>query len=95
MNNKTTERTLDRIKRLGVNIAKQRKIQHLSQNRFAEKLNISREHLAKIETAKRSVSLDLLFDIADALMAQRAYEANLALVNVTKSMAQKAIEIGR
>ena len=36
-----------------------------------------------------------MVDIADALMAQRAYEANLALVNVTKSMAQKAVEIGR
>jgi flagellar basal body rod protein FlgC len=36
-----------------------------------------------------------MVDIADALMAQRAYEANLALVNITKSMANKAIEIGR
>ena len=36
-----------------------------------------------------------MVDIADALMAQRAYEANLALVSISKSMAQKAIEIGR
>ena len=36
-----------------------------------------------------------MVDIADALMAQRGYEANLALVNITKSMANKAIEIGR
>ena len=38
-----------------------------SQNQLAEKLNISREHLAKIETAKRTVSLDLLIEIAEAL----------------------------
>lgn len=31
---------------------------------LAEKLDISREHLAKIETAKRTVSLDLLIKIA-------------------------------
>ena len=34
-------------------------------------------------------------DMADAILAQRAYEANLALINITKSMAQKATEIGR
>ena len=39
----------------------------MSQNTLAEKLDISREHLAKIETAKRTVSLDLLIEIADAL----------------------------
>lgn len=39
----------------------------MSQNCLAEKLDISREHLAKIETAKRTVSLDLLIEIAEAL----------------------------
>ncbi len=43
----------------------------------------------------RSSNVNAMVDIADALMAQRAYEANLALVNITKSMASKAIEIGR
>ena len=43
----------------------------------------------------RTSNVNAMVDIADALMAQRAYEANLALVNVTKSMAQKAVEIGR
>ena len=42
----------------------------MSQNEFAEKLDISREHLAKIETAKRTVSLDLLIEIADNLGVQ-------------------------
>jgi flagellar basal body rod protein FlgC len=36
-----------------------------------------------------------MVDMADAMLAQRAYEANLALINITKSMAQKAVDIGR
>ncbi len=43
----------------------------------------------------RSSNVNAMVDIADAVLAQRAYEANLALVNITKSMAQRAIEIGR
>lgn len=39
----------------------------MSQNQFAELLDISREHLAKIETAKRTVSLGLLIDMANQL----------------------------
>lgn len=62
MNNKATK-----IYSLGRNIFARRKDLKLSQNNLAEKLDISREHLAKIETAKRTVSLDLLIDIADAL----------------------------
>ena len=62
MNNKTTK-----IYSLGRNIFTRRKELGMSQNSLAEKLDISREHLAKIETAKRTVSLDLLIEIADAL----------------------------
>ena len=63
MNNKTTNKTFKKIKSLGENIARKRKELNYTQNEFAEIVNISREHLAKIETAKRSVSLDLLIDI--------------------------------
>ncbi len=58
---------LERIYVLGKKIAQIRQSTGLSQNNFAEILHISREHLAKIETAKRSVSLDLLINIADSL----------------------------
>lgn len=43
----------------------------------------------------RASNVNAMVDIADALMAQRAYEANLALVNISKNMAQRALEIGR
>ena len=65
MNNKTTK-----ILQLGRNIFAKRKEKGLSQNQLAEKLDISREHLAKIETAKRCISLGLLIDVADKLDVQ-------------------------
>ena len=43
----------------------------------------------------RASNVNEMVDIAYALMAQRAYEANLSLVNITKSMAQRALEIGK
>ena len=62
MNNKTTK-----ILQLGRKIYSYRKQKGLSQNQLAEIVGISREHLAKIETAKRSISLGLLIDISEAL----------------------------
>ena len=52
---------------LGNNIRKARKNMKLTQNELAEKLNISREHVAKIETAKKGISIKLLFKISDIL----------------------------
>lgn len=43
----------------------------------------------------RASNVNPMVDMADAMLAQRAYEANLALVNITKSMAYKAVEIGK
>jgi flagellar basal-body rod protein FlgC len=43
----------------------------------------------------RASNVNAMVDIADALVAQRAYEANLAVVNITKAMAQRALEIGK
>mgnify|MGYP002621205077 FL=1 len=56
-----------KLEKLGANIRKLRKIKNLSQNELAEILDISREHLAKIETAKRRISIKLLFKLSDAL----------------------------
>ncbi len=67
MNNKTTKNTVEKIYQLGRKIAELRKKQHFTQEKFSEMIDISREHLAKIETAKRSVSLDLLILIAEKL----------------------------
>lgn len=43
----------------------------------------------------RTSNVNPLVDMADANIAQRAYEANLAVISITKSMAQRAVEIGK
>ena len=54
-------------KRLGLNIAYYRKIKGYSQSQLSEKINISRTHMSRIETADCAVSLDIIFEIAKAL----------------------------
>ncbi len=62
MTNETTK-----LIRIGVNIKRARKLKSLSQNQLAELLDISREHLAKMETGKRRISLKLLFKLSEVL----------------------------
>ncbi|MBS6367655.1 MAG: helix-turn-helix transcriptional regulator [Clostridiales bacterium] len=57
----------EKYKHLGLNIAYYRKERGYSQSRFAEIINVSRTHMSRIETANCAVSLDVIFDICDAL----------------------------
>ena len=57
----------EKYRLLGLNIAYYRKEKGLSQSRLAELVNISRTHMSRIETADCAVSLDVVFDICDAL----------------------------
>lgn len=57
----------EKYKYLGLNIAYYRKEKGLSQNALAEMVNISRTHMSRIETADCAVSLDVVFEICDAL----------------------------
>jgi len=43
----------------------------------------------------RASNVNPLVDMADASMTSRAYEASLAVVTMTKAMAQRAAEIGK
>jgi len=54
---------------LGLNIAFYRKKRGLTQESLAEVVGISRTHMSNIEATKmdKSPSLEVLFDIADAL----------------------------
>ena len=54
---------------LGLNIAFYRKKKGLTQESLAEAVGISRTHMSNIEATKveKSLSLEVLFDIADAL----------------------------
>lgn len=55
--------------RLGLNIALQRKLKKMTQTDLSDKVGISRTHLSNIEAMNTvtSVSLDVIFDIADSL----------------------------
>ena len=59
----------DRFVQIGLNIAFYRKRQKLTQLQLAEAVDISRTHMSAIEAPNmdRSLSLETLFDIADAL----------------------------
>ena len=59
----------DRFIQLGIAINNLRRARGLSQTQLAEKANISRAHLSAIEAPgiMRSFSLDVFFNIADAL----------------------------
>ena len=52
---------------IGLNILHYRKEQGLTQIELADKCNISRTYMQKIETAASSCTLDTLIDIAEAL----------------------------
>jgi transcriptional regulator with XRE-family HTH domain len=56
-------------KQLALNIAYYRKKKELTQEQLAELVEVSRTHISNIEAIKvdKSLSLDVLFDIADAL----------------------------
>ncbi len=56
-----------KYKLLGLNIAYYRKAAGISQSQLAEKINISRTHMSRIETSECAVSLDVIFDICEAL----------------------------
>lgn len=55
----------DKYKLLGLNIAYFRKLKGYTQEELAEKLDVDRTTISKIELATSGVSLDLVFDIAD------------------------------
>ena len=62
----------DRFIELGLTIAALRKMKGWSQEKLAEKANISRSHLSSIEAPNivRPFSLEVLYNIADALDIQ-------------------------
>lgn len=65
--NKIVNNKITKLQKVAKNIKKYREANKLSQNAFAEKLDISREYHAKVETARGFPSLQLIFKIADEL----------------------------
>ena len=64
-----TQKREQEFKLIGLNIARYRKAKGLTQLELAECVDISRTHMSNIEAPNMhtSISLDTLFDIAEAL----------------------------
>lgn len=64
-----TDKRENQYRQLGLTIAYYRKLQGITQLQLAEDVNLSRTHISNIEApnVRTSLSLDKLFDIADAL----------------------------
>lgn len=66
------ERRLRQFRELGLTISYYRRLKGLTQTQLADLVGLSRTHISNIEAPKvrTSLSLDSLFDIADALDVQ-------------------------
>lgn len=58
---------MSRLKNLGKNIKKYREAKKFSQELLAEKADLSREYITRIENGQKFVSLKKLFLLADIL----------------------------
>lgn len=69
MHREVSFKNRDRLIELGITIAALRKMKGLSQEKLAEKAGISRSYLSAIEAPNiiRAFSIEILYDIADAL----------------------------
>ena len=60
-------RFAEQYRLLALNITYYRKVNGLSQMELAEKVDISRTHMSRIENGDSAVSLDTVFSISEAL----------------------------
>lgn len=72
----------DRFIQLGIVIAALRKMRGMSQEQLAEKANVSRSHISSIEAPGivRPFSLEVLFNIADALEVDPADLLHMSII---------------
>lgn len=66
------EAETDYVAVVGQRIRKLREAKKWSQEELAERANISRQSVGNVETAKKSCTLDVFFDLADSLSAAPA-----------------------
>lgn len=69
MINESENKHYDKYRRMGLNIAVQRKLKKMTQADLAEAINISRTHMSNIEAPNMitPVSLEVIFNISDVL----------------------------
>ena len=82
MSKDTEFKNRDRYIQLGIAISTLRKMRGLSQEQLAERANVSRSHISSIEAPgiARPFSLEVFFNIADALEIEPADLINASVV---------------
>lgn len=87
MNKDVEFKNRDRLIELGLVISSARKMRGFSQEQLSEKAHISRSHLSAIEAPNivQSFSVDVLFNIADALGVEVGELLNVKLPFGNKS----------
>jgi transcriptional regulator with XRE-family HTH domain len=80
---------MDRKVLLGERIKELRKLRGLSQEALAEKAGISSQYVSNIERGKENPTLDLLFQLADAL---KVGLADLCDYETVKKMDQRRLQ---
>ena len=63
----------EKYRQIGLKIAYYRKLRGLTQEELAEKVNITREHLGRLERGKYGCSIDLLIELSYTLNASTDY----------------------
>jgi len=58
---------MSRLEKLGKNICKYRETKKFTQEILAEKVDLSREYISRVENGQKNISLKKLFLIADVL----------------------------
>ncbi len=58
---------MPRVKKLGLNIKKYREAKKISQEVLAEKLDLTKEYICRVERGQKYMSLRKLFELADVL----------------------------
>ena len=58
---------MSRVKKLGLNIKKYREAKKISQEVLAEKLDLTKEYICRVERGQKYMSLRKLFELADVL----------------------------
>lgn len=61
---------MSRLEQIGKNIKKFREMREISQEKLAEKVDLSREYIVRLERGQKSPSLKTVFNIADTLGVQ-------------------------
>lgn len=79
----------ENIKDVGARIREARKSKRLSQNELAEMINISPSHMSDIENGKKTIKLDILMRLTEALQVSADWLLRTDIPSVTSIHAQE------